>query len=106
MAYNFAHDVALPGSAGTPLGFLMYPQAETSEGGIDSLDPDDFKYEITSREIPPITGPPQKHVSSPWKHGQESVLDFIFRRRLLQPAAACHECHTDNAAPCRTSRQS
>ena len=53
MAYNFAHDVALPGSNGTTLGFLMYPQAETSEGRLDSLDPDNFKYEITSREITP-----------------------------------------------------
>src|SRR6202040_3469716 len=31
MAYNFAHDVALPGSNGAPVGFLMYPQAETAE---------------------------------------------------------------------------
>jgi transglutaminase-like putative cysteine protease len=51
MAYNFAHDVALPGSAGAPLGFLMYPQAETGGKRLDSLDPDQFKYEITSREI-------------------------------------------------------
>ena len=50
MAYNFAHDVALPGSNGAPVGFLMYPQAETAEGRLDSLDPDNFKYEITSRE--------------------------------------------------------
>jgi transglutaminase-like putative cysteine protease len=52
MAYNFAHDVALAGSAGAPVGFLMYPQAETSEGRVDCLDPESFKYEITSREIP------------------------------------------------------
>ncbi len=51
MAYNFAHDVALPGSAGGPVGFLMYPQAETGGGRLDSLDPDSFKYEITSKEI-------------------------------------------------------
>ena len=51
MAFNFAHDVALPGSNGAPVGFLMYPQAETAEGRLDSLDPDNFKYEITSREI-------------------------------------------------------
>jgi transglutaminase-like putative cysteine protease len=51
MAYNFAHDVALPGSNGKPVGFLMYPQAETAEGRVDSLDPDSFKYEITSKEI-------------------------------------------------------
>jgi len=50
MAYNFAHDVALPGSSGAPIGFLMYPQAETAEGRLDSLDPDNFKYEITSKE--------------------------------------------------------
>jgi len=56
MAYNFAHDVALPGSNGAPVGFLMYPQAETSEGRLDSLDSDNFKYEITSREITPTNG--------------------------------------------------
>ena len=53
MAYNFAHDVALPGSSGKPVGFLMYPQAETADGRIDSLDADAFKYEITSHEITP-----------------------------------------------------
>lgn len=51
IAYNFAHDVALPGSTRAPLGFFMYPQAETGEGRLDCLDPDTFKYEITSREI-------------------------------------------------------
>ncbi len=52
IAFNFAHDVALPGSTEAPLGFLMYPQAETNEGRIDCLDADNFRYEITAREIP------------------------------------------------------
>jgi len=56
IAYNFAHDVALPGSNGAPVGFLMYPQAETSEARLDCLDPDNFKYEITSKEITPTNG--------------------------------------------------
>jgi transglutaminase-like putative cysteine protease len=51
MAFNFAHDVALPGSSGPAIAFFMYPQAETAEGRLDSLDPDNFKYEITSKEI-------------------------------------------------------
>jgi transglutaminase-like putative cysteine protease len=52
MAYNTAHDLALPrATRGAKLGFLMYPQAETAEGRRDSLDPDTFKYTITSREI-------------------------------------------------------
>jgi transglutaminase-like putative cysteine protease len=51
MAFNFAHDVALPGSSGAPVAFLMYPQAETADGRLDSLDPDNFKYEITAKEI-------------------------------------------------------
>lgn len=51
MAFNFAHDVSLPGSNGAPTGFFMYPQAETAEGRLDCLDPEGFKYEITSREI-------------------------------------------------------
>jgi transglutaminase-like putative cysteine protease len=51
IAYNFAQDVALPGSSGAPIGFLMYPQAETADGRLDCLDPDNFKYEITSNEV-------------------------------------------------------
>jgi transglutaminase-like putative cysteine protease len=56
MAYNFAHDVMLPGSTGASLGFLMYPQAETAEGRLDCLDPDNFKYQITSRETASTSG--------------------------------------------------
>jgi transglutaminase-like putative cysteine protease len=56
MAYNFAHDVALPGSSGPPNAFFMYPQAETADGRLDCLDPDNFKYEITSRETTSATG--------------------------------------------------
>jgi transglutaminase-like putative cysteine protease len=33
-----------------PVGFFMYPQAETTQGRLDSLDPDNFNYEITSRD--------------------------------------------------------
>jgi transglutaminase-like putative cysteine protease len=51
MAYNFAHDVALPQSTGEPIGFLMYPQAETGDGRVDCLDADNFTYEITSKEF-------------------------------------------------------
>jgi transglutaminase-like putative cysteine protease len=56
MAYNFGHDVVLPGSIGAPVGFLMYPQAETGEGRLDSLDPDNFKYTITSSETTSTNG--------------------------------------------------
>jgi transglutaminase-like putative cysteine protease len=52
LAFNMAHDVVLPNSpAGAKIGFFMYPQGETAEGRRDSLDPDNFKYTITSREI-------------------------------------------------------
>ena len=52
MAFNTAHDVALPGSTvGDKLGFLMYPQAESAQGRYDALDPDNFKYTITTKEI-------------------------------------------------------
>src|ERR1700679_1122359 len=44
MAYNYATDVDLPGSASKPLVYFMYPQAETSEGRRDPFDPDNFKY--------------------------------------------------------------
>jgi transglutaminase-like putative cysteine protease len=51
MAYNYAHDVELPGSADKPVVYFMYPQAESSDGRVDPFDPDHFKYEITVREI-------------------------------------------------------
>lgn len=51
MAYNYAQDVSLPGSSGPTLPFFMYPQAETKYGRIDSLDPENFQYQITSREL-------------------------------------------------------
>jgi transglutaminase-like putative cysteine protease len=56
IAYNFAHDVVLPGSNGAPIAFFMYPQAETADGRLDSLDPDNFKYEITSAETTSTNG--------------------------------------------------
>jgi transglutaminase-like putative cysteine protease len=51
MGYNYAHDVALPGSSKLPLVYFMYPQAETAEGRVDPFDPDNFKYEITVKEL-------------------------------------------------------
>ena len=51
LAYNFAHDVVLPGATGPAVDFLMYPHAETVAGRLDCLDPDAFKYTITAREL-------------------------------------------------------
>jgi transglutaminase-like putative cysteine protease len=51
MAYNVAHDVALPHSKGPKLGFFMYPAGENAGGRFDSYAPDDFKYQISAREI-------------------------------------------------------
>lgn len=50
LAYNFAHDISLPGATGPKLGFLMYPQAECGPHRLDCLDPDTFKYTITAKE--------------------------------------------------------
>ncbi|MBT9508026.1 transglutaminase family protein [Rhodoferax sp.] len=51
MAYNTAHDLSLPNTKGPKLGFFMYPTAENSGGRLDSYAPDDFKYQITAKEI-------------------------------------------------------
>jgi transglutaminase-like putative cysteine protease len=51
MAYNVAHDVVLPNAKGPKLGFFMYPTAENAAGRLDSYAPDDFKYQISAREI-------------------------------------------------------
>jgi transglutaminase-like putative cysteine protease len=55
LAYNYAADVQLPGDTKGKIGFFMYPNATVTEAGkavrVDSLDPDNFKYKITVREI-------------------------------------------------------
>jgi transglutaminase-like putative cysteine protease len=51
LAYNFGHDIALPGSKGPKLSFLMYPQAECGPSRLDCLDPDNVKYTITAKEL-------------------------------------------------------
>jgi transglutaminase-like putative cysteine protease len=51
LAYNFAHDVVLPGSNGPKLAFLMYPQGEIAGTRLDCLDADNFKYTITAKEL-------------------------------------------------------
>jgi transglutaminase-like putative cysteine protease len=47
MVYNDGHDIALPGSSGDEVAFLMYPQAEVDGQRLDSLDAPAFVYEIT-----------------------------------------------------------
>ncbi|WP_425105878.1 transglutaminase-like domain-containing protein [Ancylobacter sp.] len=51
LAYNYGHDIALPGSSGPKLGFLMYPQAEVASLRHDCLDPDAFAYVIKASEV-------------------------------------------------------
>ena len=51
MAFNTANDVDLPGSRMGTMHFLMYPVAEDQQGRFDSYAPDDFKYQITAKEI-------------------------------------------------------
>lgn len=51
VAYNVAHDVALEGSQGGRIAFLMYPQAECANAQLDCLDPDRFTYTITAHEL-------------------------------------------------------
>ena len=51
VAFNDAHDVALPRSLGPALPFLMYPQAEVAGRRLDPLDPEAFRYRIDAREI-------------------------------------------------------
>jgi transglutaminase-like putative cysteine protease len=51
LAYNFAHDVNLPGAKEGEVAFLMYPQAETVAGRLDCLDPDTFRYAISAKRV-------------------------------------------------------
>jgi transglutaminase-like putative cysteine protease len=49
-AFNYAQDVALPGAKRGSLPYFMYPQAETADGRVNSLDPDAFRYDIKVTE--------------------------------------------------------
>jgi transglutaminase-like putative cysteine protease len=51
VGFNYARDFDLPGQKEGPIGFLMYPYAETPDGSLDSLDPAGFAYAISSKEI-------------------------------------------------------
>ncbi|RVV99843.1 transglutaminase [Mesobaculum littorinae] len=51
VAYNFAHDVALPGSDGEPVEFLMYPIVEIDGVRQDHLDAEASGYSITATEL-------------------------------------------------------
>ena len=51
LAYNDAHDLKLANSSGREIPFLMYPQGEANGERFDSLDPDAFRYTLTSTEI-------------------------------------------------------
>ena len=50
IGFNYAHDIVLAGAKRGSIPYFMYPQAETANGRIDSLEPDAFQYEITVRE--------------------------------------------------------
>ena len=51
LAYNDAHDLKLANSSGREIPFLMYPQGEANGERFDSLDPDAFRYTLSSTEI-------------------------------------------------------
>jgi transglutaminase-like putative cysteine protease len=51
LAYNYAHDVRLPGSRGGAIPYFMYPHGETAREALDPLEPDTFRYAISAREL-------------------------------------------------------
>src|ERR1700730_334898 len=51
LGFNYARDFMLPGQRDGPIGFLMYPYAESPDGSVDSLDPASFAYSIFAQEI-------------------------------------------------------
>lgn len=51
VAYNHGHDVVLPGTQHDAVPFLMYPNGETSDGRLDSLDSKSFSYRLRARQL-------------------------------------------------------
>jgi transglutaminase-like putative cysteine protease len=50
IAYNSARDFTLPNGPKEPFNFLMYPEAEHGSAWLDGVDPQVFKYKITTTE--------------------------------------------------------
>jgi len=51
LAFNTANDIVLPNAKSGKITFFMYPQGETAQGRLDSLDPDNFRYTMTAKEV-------------------------------------------------------
>ncbi len=51
LAYNTAHDVALPNSTGPAIPYFMYVNAETAAGRLDPLEPDGVAYAIRTSGV-------------------------------------------------------
>jgi len=51
VAYNYAHDVRLPGSKAPTVPYFMYPNGETAIGRLDQLDPNSFRYTLRTSEL-------------------------------------------------------
>jgi len=51
VGFNTANDIVLPHAQSGRINFFMYPQAETAAGRVDSLDPDNFRYTMTAKEV-------------------------------------------------------
>ena len=51
MAFNYAHDTRLAPETEKPLGHFMYPYAEGAKGALDYYAPQNFKYQMTAREL-------------------------------------------------------
>jgi transglutaminase-like putative cysteine protease len=50
IGFNYAHDIVLAGAKRGSIPYFMYPQAETANARVDSLNPDGFRYVITVKE--------------------------------------------------------
>lgn len=51
VAFNSARDFVLPPAAEAPINYFMYPEGMTPRGALDGMDPDGFRYRITSEAV-------------------------------------------------------
>jgi transglutaminase-like putative cysteine protease len=51
VGFNYARDFGLPGKAGAPLPYLMYPYAEFGDARLDGREPADFIFRLSSRRL-------------------------------------------------------
>ena len=91
VGFNYARDFTLAGMKDGPIGFLMYPYAETAQGVEYFLDPDAFAYTMISNEVAVVL----REISIAGLRREVAGLTAALLAGALAPSAAAAELRSN-----------